>query len=127
MIEYREHITRDMLRAEPDALFVFGDNMDRRGMGGQAAEMRGEPNAVGIPTKWSPTMRPDAFLTDADMLRWLRETAPEFVRLFTHQGKIVWPRAGIGTGMARLQECAPAIHRVLEALRAELARSFALG
>ena len=122
MIEYREHITRDTLRAEPNVLFVFGDNMDRRGMGGQAAEMRGEPNAVGIPTKWSPSMRPGAFLTDADMPRWLRETVPEFVRLLLHQSKIVWPRAGIGTGMARLEENAPAIHQVLEALRVELGR-----
>jgi redox-sensitive bicupin YhaK (pirin superfamily) len=29
-------------------LFVFGDNLRRTGFGGQAAEMRGEPNAVGI-------------------------------------------------------------------------------
>ncbi|KKL05458.1 hypothetical protein LCGC14_2605850, partial [marine sediment metagenome] len=56
MIEYRDHITRQMLRDEPDTLFVFGDNMQRRGLGGQAFAMRGEPNAVGIPTKIFPSM-----------------------------------------------------------------------
>lgn len=43
MIEYRDHITRAMLRAEPEKLFVFGDNFVRTGFGGQAKEMRGEP------------------------------------------------------------------------------------
>lgn len=123
MIEYREHITRAMLRAEPDALFVFGDNLQRHGMGGQAAEMRGEPNAVGIPTKKAPRMSPDAFLTDDDWSLWQLAVAADFARLLIHQcnqGKIVWPRAGIGTGMARLQESAPGIHRVVEALRVDL-------
>ena len=54
-ITFQERITRADLRANPDTLYVFGDNMRRRGMGGQAAEMRGEPNAVGIPTKWRPS------------------------------------------------------------------------
>ena len=122
MIEYRDWITRAMLRAEPYTLFVFGDNMERRGLGGQAEQMRGEPNAVGLPTKWSPDMRPSAFFTDVDMPRWLREATPEFVRLFAHPGRVVWPRAGVGTGYSRLQENAPAIREVLEAIRFELGR-----
>ena len=60
------HVTRAMLRARPDTPFVFGDNMQRRGYGGQAAAMRGEPNAVGIPTKWAPSTAPAAFFADSD-------------------------------------------------------------
>ncbi len=52
-IVFLDWITRDMVRAEPDARFVFGDNVEREGFGGQAAAMRGEPNAIGVATKWS--------------------------------------------------------------------------
>jgi hypothetical protein len=46
-----KHITREMVRADPSTVFVFGDNMARNGLAGQAKEMRGEPNAIGVPTK----------------------------------------------------------------------------
>lgn len=119
MLEFRTHITRAMLRVEPDALFVFGDNMMRAGYGGQAKEMRGEPNAVGIPTKRRPNWDPDAFFTDDDFGLWYAEAWPDFKRLrdqaspFGRKGdgqKIVWPAAGIGSGRARLEENAPRIY-----------------
>ena len=116
MIEYRDHITRQMLRDEPDTLFVFGDNMQRRGMGGQAFSMRGEPNAVGIPTKKSPSMRPEAFFSDHDLVAWKIEVQHDFDRLFNHEGKIVWPDAGIGTGRAKLHLHAPKIMAAIDIL-----------
>lgn len=70
MIEYRKFITRQMLRDEPEKLFVFGDNFGRVGFGGQAKEMRGEPNAVGVLTKRFPSMVHAAFLTDDDYDNW---------------------------------------------------------
>lgn len=66
MIEFRTFIHREDLQGEPETLFVFGDNMMRKGLGGQAAAMRGEPNAVGIPTKELPSMANNAFLSEAD-------------------------------------------------------------
>jgi hypothetical protein len=54
MIIYQKYIKREDLRANPTVLYVFGDNEARTGLGGQAKEMRGEPNAVGIATKASP-------------------------------------------------------------------------
>lgn len=117
MIEYRDYITRAMLRAEPKALFVFGDNLIRRGLGGQAKEMRGEPNAIGIPTKRFPTMEKDAFLKDKDLAEWLERSAFNMGLLVAHEGKIVWPCAGIGTGLAQLKQHAPMIWRAIERLR----------
>lgn len=117
MIEYHHHVTRDMLRARPDALFVFGDNMCRAGRGGQAREMRGEPNAVGIPTKGRPTMEEDAFLRDTDAEAWFRETRPDLGRLLTHDGPVCWPRAGIGTGLAQLDVRAPLIYALIDGVR----------
>ena len=109
-------IRRQMLKDAPDVLFVFGDNLRRIGMGGQAAEMRGEPNAVGIPTKVAPSMAPDAFFTDADLPKALDAFAESFARLEAHlraDGTIVVPEAGIGTGRAQLEQRAPKIHTVL--------------
>jgi len=117
MIEFRKNITSEMLREEPDVLFVFGDNLVRKGRGGQAAVMRGAPNAVGIPTKIYPSLRPDAFFSNADFDRWKEASLPDWRRLFEHAklgGRIVWPSAGIGTGRARLQECAPEIAASIE-------------
>ncbi|MEC7290450.1 MAG: hypothetical protein VXW22_10215, partial [Pseudomonadota bacterium] len=55
MIILRQHrIYRQDLRANPGTIYVFGDNTERVGLGGQAKEMRGEPNARGIATLWSP-------------------------------------------------------------------------
>ena len=109
MIRYRDYITRLMLRAEPTTLFVFGDNLMRRGLGGQAKEMRGEPNAVGIPTKVSPNMSEAAFLSDRDFYVWSEEAGPNICRLFSHEGTIIWPKAGIGTGLAQLKRRSPLI------------------
>lgn len=118
-------ITRAMLRAEPETLFVFGDNMARGGRGGQAKEMRGEPNAVGIPTKWSPGMGQGDFFSDAngDLDRCRNEIDAAFGRLFMHAahgGEIVWPDAGIGTGLAELPKRAPTILAYIERGRKEL-------
>jgi hypothetical protein len=54
-------ITRDDLRANPNVLYLFGDNERREGLGGQAKEMRGEPNAIGVRTKASPSKHETAF------------------------------------------------------------------
>lgn len=107
-----QRYTRSDIQANPDRLYVFGDNMTRLGRGGQAAECRGEPNAVGIVTKWYPTNDPVAFFCDADLekVRWSIQDS--FRRLAGHLeagGTVVWPADGVGTGLARLHTRAPAI------------------
>jgi len=105
-----------MLRDNKDILFVFGDNLIRRGLGGQAREMRGEPNAVGIPTKRLPSMEREAFFTDHDFEVWREHSAKDWGRLMTHVkrgGRIIIPAAGIGTGLARLEDNAPKIAKAI--------------
>lgn len=123
MIEYRKRITRQMLRDEPEKLFVFGDNLERRGLGGQAREMRGEPNAVGIPTKRSPSMVDGSFFTNDDFYVVRTEIDPAMAKLAAHLlagGTVVWPADGIGTGLADLPRRAPWIWTYLEHHRADL-------
>jgi hypothetical protein len=122
-VEYRKWITRDMLRAERDKLFVFGDNMAEVGLGGQAASMRGEPNAVGIATKWTPDMLDSAFFTDADHNFWLKVSGERFDRLMAHHqqgGVVVWPADDIGTGLARLPGSSPMIFQAIQSFKKRL-------
>jgi hypothetical protein len=95
-------VSRADLRANPDVLYVFGDNEERWGLGGQAKEMRGELNAVGVATLKSPgefwhyndNPRQCAVI-DADMAPLFEAAAAGRV--------IVFPLDGIGTGLADLE------------------------
>lgn len=116
-IIFMDLIERRDLRGHRNWLFVFGDNLAGTGRGGQAAECRGEPNAIGIPTKRRPSNDPDAFLADADIAAWRAACEPAFVKIEKAllEGKIVvFPGAGIGTGLARLKQCAPTIWAELQ-------------
>ena len=47
-------ITEEILDKEPNAFFVFGDNVLKQGLGG-AAKLRNHPRAIGFVTKKAPT------------------------------------------------------------------------
>ncbi|MFL7901589.1 hypothetical protein ACJ41P_10680 [Azospirillum argentinense] len=116
-VETERHITRQSVRSRPDALFVFGDNLERRGRGGQAAEMRGEPNAVGIPTKRAPRRDESAYFTDDDYSTAVAAMRLDMIRLGEHVkqgGVVVIPADGIGTGLAELPTRAPRIHAYIQ-------------
>lgn len=115
MLIIRQHrIYREDLRNNPTVLYIFGDNLARVGHGGQAKEMRGEPNAFGIATKRRPThgYKEDYFHDDDwDVEDVINE---EFKCLrkhiaFAHKDyvAIVIPSDGIGTGLAKLNVYAP--------------------
>lgn len=112
-----------MVQTQPATLFVFGDNLKRKGFGGQAACMRDEPNAVGLPTKAQPDNLKDSFFCDLDLSRVKLISHPDMERLRTHLkkgGVVIWPQDGIGTGLARLEEKAPKVFKFYEDFRKEL-------
>ena len=104
-------ITRSFVREHPDHIFLFGDNLARRGFGGQAAQMRSEPNAIGIPTKKLPSNTEEAFFTDAELEQNKAAIDRAFDRLYrmswTFEQVIVIPSDGLGTGRAQLENRAP--------------------
>lgn len=111
---------RDLEHARHEnKLFVFGDNLALWGEAGQAKEMRGEPNAIGLPTKraWN------AYLTNADLSEVKAVIAPDLLRIIaclrTH-GLVVWPADGIGTGFAQLAQKAPLVREYYDGLLEEL-------
>lgn len=113
----QDKITRTDLRCNRNILYVFGDNCEKRGFGGQAAEMRGEPNAVGIVTKWKPERTRSAYFTDSSFQHIRSIIDASFIRIETHlrNGKdVIIPSAGVGTGLAELDKRASRIFAYIE-------------
>jgi hypothetical protein len=116
-IIFQEWINKQDLRERPDCLFIFGDNEKRYGMGGQAGECRGEPNAVGVATKKLPARTNDAYWSDEDFDRCCEIIDKDLERVFDHVnagGDVVFPKSGVGTGLSELPTRAP---RVMEHIR----------
>jgi len=113
-------ITRKMVQEYRNkAFFVFGDNILRQGFGGQAKEMRGEPNVIGIPTKWKPTTSSTAYFSDSDYdfigVRLAIDNAFTMIEKVLEAGfNIYIPLDGIGTGRAKLNVTAPIIFKIIE-------------
>jgi hypothetical protein len=109
---FQKFIDREDVRRNRKTLYVFGDNVQRSGYGGQAAAMRGEPNSVGVRTKYAPSMNPVAYYGEepAQIESQKRMIDEDFKRLFEHVktgGIVVWPANGIGTERAELPIRAP--------------------
>lgn len=112
-IEFKEFITRAKVKANRNKLYVFGDNLLKTGYGGQAKEMRGEWNTIGIPTKKSPS----EYLTNNDYEQVVPLIKAKFSIIEGHlqcNHIIVIPSAGIGTGLADLPNKAPRIWKVIK-------------
>ncbi len=87
--------------------------MQRQGRKGQAAAMRGEPNAVGIPKKWLPATSGDAW--SHHEVRTAIEDAFKKLEAHLASGRdVVLPADGIGTGLAELPTRAPKLFARLE-------------
>lgn len=115
----QKFIFREDLINNPQTLYVFGDNINRVGLGGQAKEMRGEPNAVGIATKVRPGEGPEDFFHDyyTTHWEWVKADLAELERLLKtgQYHSVVLPADGLGTGLARLNETAPKLYDFLNA------------
>jgi len=97
--------------------FLMGDNTKRWGKGGQAKEMRGEPNMIGIATKETPTAGSNAYFSDDNLLENCRIIATDFRKAFAKRDEghlIIIPADGLGTGFSELPERAPKTNDFLE-------------
>lgn len=124
MIIKQKRIYREDLRANPDVLYVFGDNTIRKGMGGQAGQMRGEPNAVGVATKLLPSQTDNSYFSDNDYTNNIKTLMSDLQPVINHLkrgGIVVWPLDGIGTGLSELPQRAPKTWKALCQLEEYLA------
>lgn len=108
-------------------LIVFGDNEVRRGCAGQAC-VRPLRHAMGIPTKRLPSMRQEAFWSDAPAAfrrqhEALRAAVAAIYRRIMQHASIrflVLPEECWGSGLAQLPRRAPRTYALLRAIYSEL-------
>lgn len=114
----QKFIFRSDLQANTSVLYLFGDNLVRTGYGGQAKEMRDEPNAVGIATKRAPGRRDQDYFSDDTIEANKDLLDADFMPAYVHvamRGLLVIPADGLGTGLSELPTRAPLTNQYLEA------------
>jgi hypothetical protein len=120
-IEVVERYSIEDVKANPNKIYVFGDNLQRTGTGGQAI-IRNNENTFGIATKLKPTRNEDAYMSD-DNIDMNRQNIDSDINKIKNDGRIiVFPKDGLGTGLAKLKEKAPQTYgyltqRLLEEFR----------
>lgn len=106
----KEFIRRTLLKRNPCSFFLFGDNLLKRGLGGVAKEMRGEPNAIGIPTKKYPNNNEKSFFTDSEYnenIHHIEEAFKEVYGKINSGYSVIFAENSIGTGLSQLPNKAP--------------------
>jgi hypothetical protein len=119
LLIFQSRIYRADLKANPHAVYVFGDNEQRWGLGGQAAEMRGEPNAIGVATLEAP----GKYWSEARAAHQIAVIDADFKPVFSAlqlNRAVVFPLDGIGTGLADLERRSPTTFNHLQAVIADL-------
>lgn len=106
---------RQMVKDNPHCLFIFGDNTERKGFGGQAI-IRGLPNTFGIVTKILPNITEESFMSDdnPEHLELIKKDLEDLNKLYIEKEyNLVFPTCGLGTGLAQLPKKAPNIYQFL--------------
>ena len=124
---FQHRIYRNDLVNNRTLLYVFGDNDLRIGYGGQAREMRGEPNAFGIRTKLLPSNVPMAFMNDDDFKQNFDRISLDLAsmeHIYNRHGyrRIVIPSDGLGTGLSEMPERCPKLYAALNERLAQTLR-----
>lgn len=123
---YQKMISRSDLKANPTVLYLFGDNDVRRGFGGQAKEIRGEENAVGVRTKARPCMGDDCYWSDQTLVENMAKIDQDLAPVREHlrrNGIVVVPVDGIGTGYSQMEQRCPMTFAYLQEALAGLNKS----
>lgn len=107
----------------PGFIYVFGDNLEGTGRGGQAV-IRGQNGAFGIPTKRSPKTTKDAYFGNPanaqEEAAAITRAVDRIIEVAQRTGMtVVLPADGLGTGLAKLEQKSP---KLFAHLQAELAR-----
>ena len=109
-IHTTEFWTRKSVEADKIRVYVFGDNMDKAGMAGQAC-IRGLDNAYGIPTKVHPcTSNQSCYFSDHSFQENCRIIQQAFNEI---PNTTVVVNVNIGRGLAQMHETAPKTYKFL--------------
>lgn len=114
-VEFMEKFSTQVCRDNPTWAFVFGDNAERWGFKGQAV-IRSEPNAIGVRTKWAPKTYETSYFHDSQydsIIKMIDEDFEGIFELLAAGCTVVFPEAGLGTGLAELPQRAPKVYEYL--------------
>jgi len=112
-VEIVDRYTDADVKANRGKIFVFGDNLERVGKGGQA-QIRDNRNAMGIVTKMKPATTADAYMSDATLERNKRLINSDISAIKKTNKPVVFPKDGLGTGLAQLKTRAPKTYAFLK-------------
>ncbi|WP_037500648.1 hypothetical protein [Sphingomonas jaspsi] len=119
LVSFDGHYSADLCRGNPLHVFLFGDNLMRRGFGGQAI-IRCEPNAFGVPTKREPDNRLESFFEDGNARdQQALVTAILMVKAMARTMDVVVPvlpgtdEPSLGCGLANLPNNAPNLYQLI--------------
>ena len=112
-VEVVSKYTNADVKSNPNKIYVFGDNTQRKGTGGQA-QIRNNENAFGIATKLQPNNSDAAFMSDADLQSNKDVIDSDIAKIKADGRPLVFPKDGIGTGLAKLKQKAPQTYSYLK-------------
>ena len=112
-VEVVSRYTNADVKANPNKIYVFGDNTQRKGTGGQA-QIRNNENAFGIATKLQPNNSAAAFMSDNDLQSNKDVIDSDIAKIKADGRPVVFPKDGFGTGLAKLKEKAPQTYAYLK-------------
>ena len=112
ILEIVQYMTPKLLKKNPKKIYLFGDNLARKGYGGQAI-IRDQPNAYGIATKKKGGTSESTYYTDEDYNEAIKVIDKDLKKALSAGKIIVIPKNGIGTGLAKLNKKAPKIYKYL--------------
>lgn len=113
IIRQKEWWTRESVAADPGRIYIFGDNEEGWGTGGQAC-IRGLENAYGIPTLKAP----GEFWSDDDFEQNMKAIEAAIAMIPTDRDWVI-SADGLGTGLAQLDARAP---KTFEYLQSRIAK-----
>ena len=112
-----ERYTEEEVMANPNTIYVYGDNLLKRGKAGQAV-IRDCPNAFGIPTKRLPATTKVSYFSDTQDEKMVLIETLRILDININGKDMVLPLHGIGTGLAKMPEKSPELFKFLtESLR----------
>ena len=99
MLEVPKIITKDWLSANQNCIFVFGDNLTRRGKKG-AAVLRDLPNTYGFITKRYPSNKSEAFYNLYDYSRRFENEMIKLKYFINNNQDKIFLISKLGSGLA---------------------------
>lgn len=101
------------VKSNPDKIYVFGNNVNDTGKKGQAI-IRDNENAFGIVTKMKPATDKSAYFYDTKLEANKKAIDIDIQEIKEDGRTVVFPKDGLGTGLAKLKEKAPKTYNHLK-------------